>query len=137
MIAAVALSRTPQLYQCSIAVAAVADAEKQYQGRRDPNAPKALDDWSKRRGMIGVNPINEVSKVNIPLLMIHPKDDRRVMYYHFEDYKKAFERAGKVGQFVTVAGADHLSNTHMFRHQQQIYTKMLDYLKNDCGPGGL
>jgi dipeptidyl aminopeptidase/acylaminoacyl peptidase len=132
-----ALSRTPQLYQCSIAVAAVADARKQYMGRRDPNAPKALDEWSKRRGMIGVNPIDEVSKVNIPLLMIHPDDDRRVMYYHYEDYKKAFERAGKAGQFVTIEGADHFSNTHMFHHQQQIYTKMLDYLANDCGPGGL
>lgn len=132
-----ALSRDPQPYQCSIAVAAVADAAKQYKGRRDPNAPKALDEWSKRRGMIGVNPIDDVAKVSIPLLMIHPEDDRRVMYYHFEDYKKAFEKAGKRGQFVTIEGADHFSNTHMFHHQEQLYTKVLDYLKNDCGPGGL
>lgn len=132
-----ALSRTPQLYQCAIAGAAVADAEKQYLGRRSPNAPVALDDWSKRRGTIGINPINEVDKVNIPLLMIHPDDDRRVMYYHFEDYKKAFEKAGKTGQFVTVEGADHFSTTHMYRHQLQIYTKILDFLANDCGPGGL
>ncbi len=135
--ALVALSREPNIYQCAIAGAAVADAEKQYKGRRDPNAPKALDEWSKRRGMIGINPINEVEKVNIPLLMIHPDDDRRVMYYHFEDYRKAFNEAGKVGQFVTIEGADHFSNTHMFHHQQQIYTKLLDYLRNDCGPGGL
>lgn len=131
-----ALSRDPQLYQCSIAVAAVADAEKQYMGRRDPDL-KALDEWSKRRGMIGVNPINEVSKVNIPLLMIHGDDDRRVMYYHFKDYKKAFEAAGKKGQFVTLEGADHFSSTLMFNHQQQLYTKVADFLANDCGPGGL
>ena len=132
-----ALSREPQLYQCSVAVAAVADAEKQYKGRRNPNDAKALDDWSQRRGMIGVNPINEVEKVNIPLLMIHGDDDRRVMYYHYEDYKKAFEKAGKTGQFVTMEGADHFSNTLMFNHQQLLYTKVADYLKNDCGPGGL
>lgn len=132
-----ALTRDEPLYQCSVAVAAVADAAKQYRGRRDPNGPKALDDWSQRRGMIGVNPIDEVEKVNIPLLMIHPDDDRRVMYYHYEDYKKAFEKAGKTGQFVTLEGADHFSNTHMFTHQQQLYTKVADYLKNDCGPGGL
>ncbi len=130
------LTRDEQLYQCSVAVAAVADAKKQYMGRRDPDL-KALDAWSQRRGMIGVNPIDEVQKVNIPLLMIHPEDDRRVMYYHFKDYKKAFEAAGKQGQFVTLEDADHFYNTLMFNHQQQLFTKVLDYLANDCGPGGL
>lgn len=134
--ALVAASREDQLYQCSIAVAAVADAEKQYYGRRDGDL-KALDEWSRRRGTIGVNPIKEVDKVNIPLLMVHGDDDRRVMYYHFKDYKKAFEEAGKQGQFVTLKDADHFGNTLMFNHQQQLYTKMLDFLANDCGPGGL
>jgi len=135
--ALVAASRENNLYQCTIAGAAVADAEKQYKGRRSPTAPKPLDEWSKRRGMIGINPIDEVDKVNIPVLMIHPEQDRRVMYYHYEDYKKAFEKAGKTGQFVTIEGADHFSTTHMFTHQQQVNTKLLDFLKNDCGPGGL
>lgn len=134
--ALVAAAREDNLYQCSIAVAAVADAEKQYMGRRDPDL-KALDEWSKRRGMIGINPINEVSKVNIPLLMVHGDADRRVMYYHYKDYKNAFEAAGKQGQFVTMEGADHFGTTLMFNHQQQLYTKMLDFLSNDCGPGGL
>jgi len=134
--ALVAASREPQLYQCTVAVAAVADAEKQYLGRRDSSL-KALDEWSRRRGAIGVNPINEVNKVNIPLLMVHGDVDRRVMYYHFKDYKKAFEDAGKQGQFVTLEKADHFSNTLMYNHQQQLYTKVADYLSNDCGPGGL
>jgi len=135
--ALVAATREPQLYQCTVAVAAVADAEKQYYGRRDSSL-KALDEWSRRRGTIGINPINEVDKVNIPLLMIHGDVDQRVMYYHFKDYKKAFEEAGnKDGQFVTLEKADHFSNTLMYNHQQQLYTKVLDYLANDCGPGGL
>ncbi len=135
--ALVAASREQNLYQCSIAVAAVADAEKVYRTRSGSNTPKAIDDWAQRRGMIGINPINEVSKVNIPLLMVHPQQDRRVLYFNFVDYKKEFEKAGKEGQFMTVEGADHFSNTWMFNHQQQLYTKMLDFLANDCGPGGL
>jgi len=135
--ALVAASRPDNLYQCTIAVAAVADAAKVYRTRSGPNTPKAIDDWAQRRGMIGINPINEVSKVNIPLLMVHPKQDRRVLYFNFTDYKKAFEQAGKDGQFMTVDGADHFSNTWMFDHQQQLYTKMLDFLANDCGPDGL
>lgn len=134
--ALVAASREEQLYQCSIAVAAVADAEKQYLGRRQPDL-KALDDWNRHRGGTTVNPINEVSKVNIPLLMVHGDVDRRVMYYHLKDYQKAFEAAGKTGEFVTMEGADHFYITLMYRHQQQLFTKMLDYLANDCGPGGL
>ncbi|MDY7098403.1 MAG: prolyl oligopeptidase family serine peptidase [Pseudomonadota bacterium] len=136
--ALVSLSREEQIYQCAIAVAAVADPAKVYRLRsRGRNTSKAIDDWAQRRGMIGINPINEVAKVNIPLLMVHGDFDRRVLYFNFKDYKKAFEKAGKTGQFVTLKKADHFSNTLMFDHQQQLYTKMLDYLQNDCGPGGL
>ena len=134
--ALVSLSREPQLYQCAIAGAAVANPEKQYLGRRNPDL-KALDEWERRRGTIGINPMNEISKVNIPLLMIHGNVDRRVQYYHFKEYQKAFQAAGKTGEFITLEGADHFYNTLMFNHQQQLYTKMLDYLANDCGPGGL
>lgn len=134
--ALVSLSREPQLYQCAIAGAAVANPEKQYLGRRNTEL-KALDEWERRRGTIGINPMNEISKVNIPLLMIHGNVDRRVQYYHFKEYQKAFQAAGKTGEFVTLEGADHFYNTLMFNHQQQLYTKMLDYLANDCGPGGL
>jgi dipeptidyl aminopeptidase/acylaminoacyl peptidase len=134
--ALVQLSHEPQMYQCAIAGAAVADPEKQWLGRRNPDL-KALDEWDKRRGTIGVNPMKEVNKVSIPLLMIHGDVDRRVMYYHMKDYQKAFEAAGKTGEFITLQGADHFYNTLMYTHQQQLYTKILDYLANDCGPGGL
>ncbi|QUL36612.1 S9 family peptidase [Erythrobacter sp. JK5] len=135
--ALVSLSRENNIYQCAIAGAAVADPAKVYRMRSSPRTPKAIDDWAQRRGMIGINPINEVSKVNIPLLMVHPEDDRRVMYFNFKDYKKEFEKAGKEGQFLTLKDADHFYVTLMYNHQQQFYTKMLDFLANDCGPGGL
>ncbi|MEM9084489.1 MAG: prolyl oligopeptidase family serine peptidase [Pseudomonadota bacterium] len=136
--ALVSLTRDEQIYQCAIAGAAVADPAKTYRQRSAGNrSPKALDDWAQRRGMIGVNPIEEVEKVNIPLLMVHGEDDARVLYYHYTDYKKEFEKAGKEGQFLTLDDADHFYRTLMYSHQQQFYTKMLDYLANDCGPGGL
>ena len=133
----VALSRENNIYQCAIAGAAVADPEKVYFMRRPANTPKAIDDWAKRRGMIGINPIKEVSKVNIPLLMVHGDDDRRVLYFNFTDYKKEIEKYGKPAQFLTLEDADHFYVTLMYKHQEQFYTKMLDFLRNDCGPGGL
>lgn len=136
--ALVATTREPQIYQCAIAGAAVADPEKGYRDGRSSSTPKALDDWAKRRGTIGINPINEVAKSNIPLLMVHGDVDRRVLYYNYEDYKKAMERAGKTNaQFLTLKGADHFYTTLMYNHQEAFFTKMLDFLANDCGPGGL
>ena len=135
--ALVATTRENNIYQCAIAGAAVADPEKVYMKRRNPGSPKALDDWSRRRGMIGINPIKEVTKANIPLLMIHGDVDSRVLYFNYKDYKKAMEKAGKKAQYLTLKGADHFSRTLMYNHQQTLYTKLLDYLAKDCGPGGL
>jgi len=100
--ALVAASRENNIYQCVIAGAAVADPEQVYLKRRSANSPKALDEWSKRRGMIGINPINEVDKVNIPVFMVHGDVDARVMYFNFEDYKTEFEKRGMLDPRVTV-----------------------------------
>ena len=136
--ALVAASREPNMYQCVIAGAAVADPEKVYKLRRNPYDAKALDDWSQRRGMIGINPINEVSKVNVPMLMVHGDVDARVLYFNMEDYRDAMEKAGNTDiQYLTLKGADHFYTTLMYRHQKEFYTKMLDFLANDCGPNGL
>lgn len=137
--ALVATTRENNIYQCAIAGAAVADPKKVYMKRSAPGSPKALDDWSQRRGMIGINPINEVSKANIPLLMVHGDVDARVMYFNYKDYKKAMEKAGKndQAQYLTLKGADHFSATLMYEHQEKFYTKLLDYLEKDCGPDGL
>ena len=166
--ALVASERTPQVYQCAIAGAAVADPAKSYARSRSPYAPKALDEWAKRRGMIGINPIKDIAKTNIPLLMIHGSVDQRVEYWNYEDYQGEMKKAGLTGRvfidgvpadgtgsapqageesqaaagrpfakFVTLKGADHFYNTLMYDHQKLLYTSLLDFLKNDCGPGGL
>ena len=136
--ALVAAARENNIYQCAIAGAAVSRPEIWYNDIKRGIRAKALDDWFQGRGVTyGTNPYKEVDKVNIPLLMVHPEDDSRVLYYHFTDYKKAFEAAGKTGEFLTLENADHFYRTLMYSHQQQFYTKMLDYLANDCGPGGL
>jgi dipeptidyl aminopeptidase/acylaminoacyl peptidase len=135
--ALVATTRENNIYQCAIAGAAVADPEKSFRSGSLAGVPTALKDWAERRGTIGINPIKEVSKANIPLLMVHGDVDSRVLYYHYKDYKKAMEAAGKPAQYLTLKGADHFSTTLMYNHQQTFYTKMLDYLANDCGPGGL
>lgn len=137
--ALVAASRPDNLYQCTIAGAAVADPKKSHMKGMRGSPPKPLEEWARARGgFVGINPINEIEKVNVPVLMVHGSVDQRVEYWHLKDYEKAAKKAGKTEiQFQTLKGADHFYNTLMYNHQEDFYTKMLDFLENDCGPGGL
>ena len=47
------------------------------------------------------------------------------------------DKYNKSYKFVELDGADHFYNTLDYGHQLTLYTSMIDYLKNDCGPGGL
>lgn len=133
--AAVAASRDPNIYQCTIAGAAVVDGNMQLNYYRDGLIP-ATEYWELRRRN-GVQPLDEVAKVNIPLLIIHGDADQRVPFEHFERYTRALDRAGIEYDSLVLEGADHFYNTLFFNHQKDLYTKMLDFLQHDCGPGGL
>lgn len=177
--ALVAAAREPNIYQCVIAGAAVADARKVYLKRSSGSSPKALEEWSKARGgYVGINPIDEMENVNVPVMMVHGDVDARVLYFNFKDYRVEMERVAKAknsgsctggiedsecivtvsqtsrrapdsvipvqrkeytarSRFVTLKGADHFSVTLMYRHQHKLYSEMVDFLENDCGPNGL
>ena len=129
--------------------------------------------------MIGINPMKDAAKTNIPVLMVRGSVDRRVEYWNLKDYKTAMDEVARKGRvivngdlapessadasvsgsgggsltpasagdqapaptpavkFLTLEGADHFYNTLMYDHQKLLYTSMLDFLKKDCGPGGL
>ena len=135
--ALVAVTRTPQVYQCSIAGAPVADPTVQFNYYRDQLQDFDLEVEQQRRS--GISPVDEVEKINIPLMFIHGTVDQRVPYEHKKLYEKAVKKAGKqdMVEFVDLELADHFYSTLFFRHQKKLYTNMLRFLKDDCGPGGL
>ena len=133
--AAVAASRDPNIYQCTIAGAAVVDGNMQLNYYRDGLLP-ASEYWELQRRE-GIQPLDEVEKVNIPLMIIHGDVDQRVPFEHFEKYTKALDKAGVDYKAVVLKGADHFYNTLFYEHQIKLYTEMRDFLQNDCGPGGL
>jgi dipeptidyl aminopeptidase/acylaminoacyl peptidase len=134
--ALVAASRTPQIYQCVIAGAAVADQLQQvnYYRYQLRGAQKETQ-MAYREG--SVNPIDEVEKVNVPILLIHGDVDQRVPITHANRYRKELDTYNKEYKYLELEGADHFSSTLFFRHQEALYETMIDFLKNDCGPGGL
>lgn len=134
--ALVAASRTPQIYQCVVAGAAVADTVMQVNYYRDQLRGAAqieqLNMWQD-----SINPIDEAAKVNVPMLIVHGSVDQRVPIAHAKRYLAALDKHGKPYRYVELDGADHFSDTLFFDHQLTLYRSLIDFLRNDCGPGGL
>jgi len=130
--ALVAASRTPQIYQCVIAGAAVSDPNMQvnyyrFELRGTP-ALEQINMWDD-----SISPIKEVEKVNVPMLLIHGDVDQRVPLDHAKKYRKLLDKYNKNHKYVELKGADHFSSTLFFNHQIKLYESMIDFLENDCG----
>jgi len=134
--ALVAATRTDQLYQCVLAGAAVSDTMMQvnYYRSRISGAGKIEQE---RMWIDSISPINEVEKVNVPILLIHGSVDQRVPPEHAKKYLKELKKYNKPHEYLELEGADHFSNTLFYHHKIKLYETMIDYLKNKCGPGGL
>jgi len=132
--ALIAGARTPNLYNCSIAGAAVADNFQQvnyYRARLNPKSVQGqeqLNMWTD-----SVNPIDEVGNVNIPLLVIHGSIDQRVPPKHSRKYVGKLKSKNKNHKYIELKDADHFSNTLFYKHKMEFYPAMLEFLKKDCG----
>jgi len=134
--ALIAAARTPNIYQCVIAGAAVADNNQQVNYYRDDidgrGRIEQVPFWDG-----SISPIKEASAVNVPMLVIHGTVDQRVPPSHSKKYVKELEKYGKTYEYIELKNADHFSNTLFYDHKMKAYPRMISFLKNDCGPGGL
>ena len=135
--ALVAASREDQIHQCVIAGAAVSDPIMQVNYYRNRGARGASKVEQVTTWVDGVSPLKEVEKVNVPLFLIHGSVDQRVPPEHAKKYLKLLEKYNKNYKYLELDGADHFSNTLFYNHQKDLYEGIIDFLKNDCGPGGL
>ena len=134
--AAVAASRTPQLYQCTVAGAGVFDPVLQFRYDRRGASGEILDRYIAYEAK-SIKPVDEVAKVNVPMLIVHGVVDRRVLIDHATKYVKLLEEHDKPYKYVRLEGADHFYSTLLYDHQIEFFSAMIDFLANDCGPGGL
>ena len=134
--AAVAASRTPQIYQCVVPGAAVFDPVMQLNYYRF-RIPKTIRDRRVKLDELAVDPMEEVTKVNVPMLIIHGDVDQRVPVDHARKYTKLLDKHKVPYTYLELKGADHFSYTLFYNHRLEFFTAMINFLKNDCGPGGL
>ena len=133
--ALIASSRTPQIYQCVIAAATVPDPIEQVNYYRSSlNSQRDSTGAVEQLGMWldSVSPIEEVGKVNIPMLIIHGDVDQRTPPRAARRYMKALKDNEKDHKVLWLEDADHFSNTLFYHHKLELYNAMTDYLENDC-----
>ena len=134
--ALVAASRTPQIYQCVVAGAAVSDPNMQVNyyrfAMRGAQRDEQLRMWDD-----SVSPLDEAENVNVPMLIVHGSVDQRVPPDHARKYLKLLDEHDKPYKYLELDGADHFYNTLFYDHQLDFFTAMTDFLANDCGPDGL
>jgi len=106
------------VYRCAVSVAGVADLKKfLLTNIRNNNGEAGASQryWLRFMGADGakdpdlnaISPAQQAAKVDIPILLIHGKDDTVVRYDQSQAMADALKKAGKPFQFITLDGEDH------------------------------
>jgi dipeptidyl aminopeptidase/acylaminoacyl peptidase len=106
------------VYRCAVSVAGPSDLKRMLISVRDAhngNMSAAQRYWLRFMGADGIkdpdlaaiSPARLADKVEIPVLLIHGKDDTVVRYDQSQIMADALKKAGKPVAFVTLDGEDH------------------------------
>ncbi|MEO1642885.1 MAG: prolyl oligopeptidase family serine peptidase [Pseudomonadota bacterium] len=115
--ALVAATLTPELYECVIASSGPSDllnflkTERKEEGRKS----EAYRYWVEHIGdpredkdaIAAVSPINFADRIVRPLLLIHPRDDRVVLYEETERMAEALDKVGVPYTLLTLEDSGH------------------------------
>lgn len=102
------------VYRCAVSVNGVADLKRMLITESD-DSRSALRYWSEFMGVEGardrdlsaISPAAHAGKIEIPVMLIHGKDDTVVPWEQSKAMADAMRNAGKPVEFVTLKGEDH------------------------------
>lgn len=117
-------------YKCAIAGAGVANLDLI---RASTGRSAGLRAY-QRPTIKGLNPIDHVDRVKMPMLIIHGDQDERVDIKHSDAFVGKLKSRDKDFKYIVLKGANHFSSTLTYDHKIKFYTEMLDYLKTKCFP---
>lgn len=130
--------RAPQIYQCTIPGAGVNDPEVFRAAFSRSRSPAARAQRAQLDvGYAGLSAVDSAKDATVPMLIIHGKIDRRVRVFHSRNFVSKLKRNNKPHKYLELETADHFSNYLTYDHKMEMYSEMMNFLENDCGPGGL
>jgi dipeptidyl aminopeptidase/acylaminoacyl peptidase len=107
----------PGVYRCAVSVAGLSDLKRMLTWEKEGEGHGHVGSryWDRYMGVTGpsdpaldaISPIKHIDNVNVPVLLIHGKDDTVVPYEQSEVMLKALTKAGKKVELVTMKKEDH------------------------------
>jgi dipeptidyl aminopeptidase/acylaminoacyl peptidase len=108
----------PGVYRCAVAVAGLADLKGMLSWVNDKNFQRTSYEqryWDRFMGISGpsdpaldaISPIKHIDAVNVPVLLVHGKDDTVVPFEQSSRMADALRHAKKDVEFVTLQHEDH------------------------------
>jgi dipeptidyl aminopeptidase/acylaminoacyl peptidase len=128
-VAAVVRPNSP--YQCAIAGAPVADLTKLGNNWSENRLQRLL----QGRTVTGMDPMKNVDKANIPVLLFVGDRDVRTPSWHAENFYNAVKDTVPA-QFELIPDMPH-SMPWYYRQQVEMYGYMEEFLENQCGMGNI
>lgn len=113
--------KTPELYACSIAIAALSDIPSAIDDINDlyngeEMAKKTFGPLLQDRGLIAANnPVQQADKIQVPVFLAHGENDSAVRFDQYETMKRRLESAGVDGTYMSFENEDHYMSTQANR----------------------
>jgi acetyl esterase/lipase len=113
------VSLDPGVYRCAVSVAGLSDLQRMLswvnQRQWSAGANRTQRYWDRFMGVSGPNdpaldaisPLKHVKAINVPVLLIHGKDDTVVPFEQSEVMYEALRKANKSVELVPLKGEDH------------------------------
>jgi dipeptidyl aminopeptidase/acylaminoacyl peptidase len=131
------------VYRCAADMAGPSDLRRMLnwvQSQQEYRNNSSLRFWDRYMGASGasdrgldlISPADQAAKANIPILIVHGKDDTVVPYQQSQVMADALNRAGKPFTLVTLKGEDHWGSRSETR--LQLLTAVIDFLEKNNPP---
>ncbi|MBU6374161.1 MAG: prolyl oligopeptidase family serine peptidase [Alphaproteobacteria bacterium] len=114
-------------YRCAISGAGVSSLQRLGTLWSDNPVQRRYQGWTLK----GMDPLENVEKASIPILIYHGDRDQTATIWHSERFAAALKAAGKPHEFVVISDMAHGASTPDMARQE--FTIVENYLKGPCG----
>jgi dipeptidyl aminopeptidase/acylaminoacyl peptidase len=105
----------PGVYRCAVSVAGLSDLKRMLQWTNETHTQRSQRYWDRFMGVTGpgdpkldaISPIKHLDAVNVPVLLIHGRDDTVVPFEQSSKMFDALRRAKKEVEMVSLKKEDH------------------------------
>lgn len=120
--------RNDNIYKCTVAGAGVSDLNRINSGLSGNRYLRIL----QKPTIAGVSPLQQVEKVNVPILVIHGDVDTTVPVEHSRLFVDELKKHGKQHQYIELEGAGHTFAELFYGHKAEFYGGLIDWLDDSC-----